>query len=405
MNKVELLAPAGNFSKFLTAIQFGADAVYIGGKTFSLRALSENFTPEEIIKAAQIAHESGKRLYVAVNIFAKNADLKPASEYFAFLKKAKVDAVIITDPGLIAVCKKSAPGLALHLSTQANTLNYAAVNFWAEQGVERVILARELSIKEISDIKQNSSVELEAFVHGAMCISYSGRCLLSNYLSGRDSNRGACVQACRWNYDVREHNKGGDWLSVEEDDRGTYILNSKDLNMISYLHELISSGISSLKIEGRMKSEYYLATVINAYRRAIDAYYELGKEYVNNPVYREELSKTAHRAFTTAYMLGSNENTVNYDDSQSQGDATFIAQALGYNKQEGYAIIEMRNRFKKGDVLEVLSPSDTFGKKIVVDKMTDEDGLVIEDAKLVQQRIRLYTDVPLEKGEFLRRGK
>lgn len=405
MNKVELLAPAGNFSKFLTAIQFGADAVYIGGKTFSLRALSENFTPEEIVKAAQIAHESNKKLYVAVNIFAKNADLKPAAEYFAFLKKANVDAVIITDPGLISVCKKSAPGLALHLSTQANTLNYAAVNFWAEQGVERVILARELSIKEISDIKQNSSVELEAFVHGAMCISYSGRCLLSNYLSGRDSNRGACVQACRWNYDIREHNKGGEWLSIEEDNRGTYILNSKDLNMISYLHELISSGISSLKIEGRMKSEYYLATVINAYRRAIDAYYELGKEYVENPVYREELSKTAHRAFTTAYMLGNNDSTVNYDDSQSQGDATFIAQALGYNKQEGYAIIEMRNRFKKGDILEVLSPSDTFGKKIVVDKMTDEDGLIIEDAKLVQQKIRLYTDVPLERGEFLRRGK
>ncbi len=405
MNKVELLAPAGNFSKFLTAIQFGADAVYIGGKTFSLRALSENFTPEEIVKAAQIAHESNKKLYVAVNIFAKNADLKPAAEYFAFLKKANVDAVIITDPGLISVCKKSAPGLALHLSTQANTLNYAAVNFWAEQGVERVILARELSIKEISDIKQNSSVELEAFVHGAMCISYSGRCLLSNYLSGRDSNRGACVQACRWNYDIREHNKGGEWLSIEEDNRGTYILNSKDLNMISYLHELISSGISSLKIEGRMKSEYYLATVINAYRRAIDAYYEFGKEYVENPVYREELSKTAHRAFTTAYMLGNNDSTVNYDDSQSQGDATFIAQALGYNKQEGYALIEMRNRFKKGDILEVLSPSDTFGKKIVVDKMTDEDGLIIEDAKLVQQKIRLYTDVPLERGEFLRRGK
>jgi putative protease len=236
-----------------------------------------------------------------------------------------------------------------------------------------------------------------------MCISYSGRCLLSNYLNGRDSNRGACVQACRWQYEIREANKGGDFLTAEEDERGTYILNSKDLNMIDYLHELISSGICSLKIEGRMKSEYYLATVINAYRRAIDAYYEMGEEYKKVPYFAQELKKTAHRAFTTAYMLGNNAQTVNYDNSQSQGEATFIATVLGYNEDEGYALIEMRNRFAVGDVLEVLSPANSFGERITVERMEDEEGNFIEDAKFVQQKLRLYTSVKLSEGDFLRR--
>ena len=404
MNRVELLAPAGNFSKFLTAINFGADAVYIGGKSFSLRALSENFSQEEIIKAAQIAHESGKKLYVAVNIFAKNLDLEPAREYFKFLESAKVDAVIITDPGLIQVAKEAAPQLTLHLSTPANTLNSAAVKFWRGVGVERVILARELSLAEIAQIHRDvPDVELEAFVHGAMCISYSGRCLLSNYLNGRDSNRGACVQACRWSFELREHNKGGDWLTAEEDERGTYILNSKDLNMIEHLDGLIGSGICSLKIEGRMKSEYYLATVINAYRRAIDAYYCEGENYKKTPYFAQELKKTAHRAFTTAYMLGDNASTVNYDDSQSQGDATFIATVLCYDEANKRALIEMRNRFKKGDVLSVLSPTSAFGSLITVDALADEDGNPVEDAKLVQQRLWLSTDVKLTAGDFLRR--
>ncbi len=404
MNKVELLAPAGNFSKFLTAIRFGADAVYIGGKSMSLRALSENFTHEEIKKAAQIAHYHGKKLYVTVNVFARNADLSAAEEYFKFLQDAFVDAAIVSDPGLIRLAKKSAPALPLHLSTQANTTNFSAVDFWAEQGVERVVLARELSLNEIAEISKNTSIELEAFVHGAMCISYSGRCLLSNYLTGRDSNKGACVQACRWSYDLREHAKGGDWLTAEEDDRGTYVLNSKDLNMISHLDELISSGVCSLKIEGRMKSEYYLATVINAYRRAIDDYYANGAGYANNPLYMTELKKTAHRAFTTAYMLGNNEFTVNYDDSQSLGDAAFIAYVLDYNKEEGYAIVEMRNRFKTGDALEVLSPTSAFGSVIEVERLEDCQGRPVEDAKLVQQKLRLYTSVTLSEGDFLRRA-
>ena len=407
MKKVELLAPAGNLSKLKTAIYFGADAVYIGGKNFSLRALSENFTREEMQEALYFAHKRGKKVYVTVNIFARNADLFAIKEYFEFLFEIGVDAVIVTDPGLISICKKAAPGLEMHLSTQANTTNYAAVGFWAEQGVKRVILAREISIAEIAEIRGNigEDVELEAFVHGAMCISYSGRCLLSNYLNGRDSNRGACVQACRWNYDIREHNKGGDWLSVEEDSRGTYILNSKDLNMISHLDKLIGAGVSSLKIEGRMKSEYYLATVINAYRRAIDEFYEKGACFAQNPLFEAEVKKTFHRAFTTAYMLGKNDDTVNYTDSQSQGEAVFIAVVNGYNEREGYAEIEMRNRFKVGDTLEVLSPSDNFLKRIPVQKLENEEGETVEDAKLVQQKLRLYTPVRLCAGDILRRAE
>lgn len=406
MKKVELLAPAGNFSKFLTALRFGADAVYIGGKNFSLRAFSDNFTEEEMRKAVEIAHSVGKKVYVTVNIFARNADLIPCEEYFKFLEEIGVDAAIVTDAGLISVAKTHAPRLKIHLSTQANTLNYQTVRFWIGQGVERVILARELSLKEIKEINDNipDYAETEVFVHGAMCISYSGRCLLSNYLNGRDSNRGECVQACRWNYELRESSKDGNYLTAQEDERGTYILNSKDLNMIEHLDGLIETGVASLKIEGRMKSEYYLATVINAYRRAIDAYYEQGAEYKNNPVFAQELKKTMHRAFTTAYMLGENENTVNYENSQSLGDAVFIASVKGYDEENGRMIIEMRNRFQKGDVLEVLSPGNSFGKKIRVERITDEKGKEIEDAKLVQQTLYLYTDVRAEKGDFLRRS-
>ena len=403
MNKPELLAPAGNFSKLKTAVYYGADAVYIGGKSFSLRALSDNFTDEEIARAVEYAHGKNVKVYVTVNIFAKNSDFDKAKEYFKFLYSVGVDAVLITDIGLIDLCKEVAPKLPIHLSTQANTLNKYAVRAWKNYGLERVVLARELSLAEIAEIRQFvPDIELEAFAHGAMCISYSGRCLLSNYLNGRDSNRGECVQACRWSYELREKNKGGEYYPIEEDERGSYILNSKDLNMISHIDEMVDAGVISLKIEGRMKSEYYLATVINAYRRALDAYYEQGEEYKNNPLFKEELEKTAHREFTTAYLLGENDKTVNYNDSQSKGTHKFIATVLSGNK-DGYVTIEMRNRFVKGDVLEVLSPTDSFNKKIIAGRMEDEKGNVIEDAKIVQQKIRLYTDVKLNSGDILRK--
>jgi len=402
MEKLELLAPAGDMSKLKTAIYFGADAVYIGGKEMSLRALAGNFTNEEILEAVDFAHKKGKKVYVTVNIFAKNADLENAKEYFKFLESANVDGAIISDPGLIYIAKKVAPKLNINLSTQANTLNYSSVLFWQELGIKRVILARELSLKEIEEIHKNcKDMELETFIHGAMCISYSGRCLLSDYLSGRRSNGGACVQSCRWEYEIREKQKGGDFLTIEEDDRGTYILNSKDLNLIGRIDELASAGVISFKIEGRMKSEYYLATVINAYRRAIDSYYEVGSKYKENDLFMTELFKTAHRDFTTAYYSGKNEKTVNYDDSQSKGTHKFIALVIDIDK-DGTPIVEMRNRFKLGDELEVLSPTDSFNKTFIVSKMENLKGEEIIDAKRVQEKLKLYTDIPLSVGDILR---
>lgn len=403
MNKPELLAPAGNFSKLKAAVYYGADAVYIGGKSFSLRALSDNFTDEEIARAVEYAHGKNVKVYVTVNIFAKNSDFDKAKEYFKFLYSVGVDAVLITDIGLIDLCKEVAPHLPIHLSTQANTLNKYAVRAWKNYGLERVVLARELSLSEIAEIRQFvPDIELEAFAHGAMCISYSGRCLLSNYLNGRDSNRGECVQACRWSYELREKNKGGEYYPIEEDERGSYILNSKDLNMISHIDEMVDAGVISLKIEGRMKSEYYLATVINAYRRAIDEYCKIGDKYKENSMFYDELIKTSHRAFTTAYTLGDNCDTVNYSDSQSVGEKQFIA-VVTKGTEGGYAEIEMRNRFKKSDVLEILSPSDNFNKTFVVNEMYDEDGNEIVDAKIVQQKIRIKCEYDLREGDILRK--
>ena len=404
MNKLELLAPAGNFSKLKTAVYYGADAVYIGGKSFSLRAFSDNFTDEEIVEAVKFAHGKNVKIYVTVNIFAKNSDFEKAAEYFRFLERAKVDAVLITDVGLISLCKKVAPELKIHLSTQANTLNKYAVKFWGELGLERVVLARELSLSEIKEISEfNPETQLEAFVHGAMCISYSGRCLLSNYFNGRDANRGECMQACRWQYELREKSKNGEFFPIEEDERGSYILNSKDLNMIEHIDEMAEAGVCSLKIEGRMKSEYYLATVINAYRRAIDEYYKIGGKYKKNKMFYDELLKTNHRVFTTAYMLGENKETVNYSDSQSAGEKQFIATVLEGTNDEGYFIAEMRNRFKKGDKLELLTPNDNFNSVILPGRIMDEEGNDIEDAKIVQQKLRIYSDIKISAGDILRR--
>lgn len=404
MKKIELLAPAGNFSKLKTAVYYGADAVYLGGKSFSLRAFSDNFTDEELIEAVKFAHVKNVKIYVTVNIFARNSDFEKAVDYFRFLEKIGVDAVLITDVGLISLCKAVAPQLKIHLSTQANTLNKYAVKFWGEQGLERVVLARELSLAEIKEISDFCpETQLEAFVHGAMCISYSGRCLLSNYFNGRDANRGECVQACRWQYELREKSKGGEFFGIEEDERGSYILNSKDLNMIDHIDEMAKAGICSLKIEGRMKSEYYLATVINAYRRAIDEYYKIGDKYKENKTFYDELLKTNHRVFTTAYMLGGNTETVNYSDSQSAGEKQFAAVVTEGTNDNGYFVAEMRNRFKKGDKLEVLTPGENFNEIIIVDKMTDENEEIIDDAKIVQQKIRIYSNINVSAGDILRK--
>lgn len=401
MNKIELLAPAGDFNKLEIAFYYGADAVYLGGKELGLRASAGNFSDEELKAAVSYAKERGKKIYVTVNILARNYDIEKAERYFRFLESIKVDGAIVSDAGLISLAREVAPTLKINLSTQASALNYKAVKFWKDQGVKRVILARELTLKEIAEIHEKvPDVEIETFIHGAMCISYSGRCLLSDYRAGRSSNRGECVQACRWNYEIREKGSSGAFMEMEQDDRGTYILNSKDLNLSDYIAELDKAGVCSFKIEGRMKSEYYLATVVNAYRRALDAYYKFGRDYVKDGFYRIELEKTAHREFTTAYLLGDNDRTENFTDSQSRGTRKFAAMVL--SSGNGYALIEMRNRFKVGDELEVLSPTDNFNKIIKVGKMEAENGEIIEDAKIVQQKIKLYTDLQLSAGDMLR---
>lgn len=401
MKKIELLSPAGDMNKLKTAFHYGADAVYIGGKAMSLRALAGNFTDEEILEAVSYAHSLNKKVYVTVNIFCKNQDVEGAKTYLKFLESANVDGAIISDPGLIMLAREVAPNLSVNVSTQANTLNYKSVEFWKNFGAKRIILGRELSVKEIKEITEKVDVEIETFVHGAMCISYSGRCLLSDYRTGRKSNRGECVQACRWNYQIRERGSDGAFMDIEEDERGTYILNSKDLNLLDYIHELDDAGVCSLKIEGRMKSEYYLATVVNAYRRALDEYYKVGKDYKDNPLFQAELEKTAHREFTTAYFLGENDRTENFNDSQSKGTFKFIANVIEDHNGK-FAKVEMRNRFKVGDLLEVLSPTDNFLKTFTVGLMETEKGEVIEDAKVVQQKINLYTEIPLKKGDILR---
>lgn len=403
MKKIELLSPAGDMSKLKTAFYFGADAVYIGGKNFSLRALAGNFSNKEIIEAVNYAHNLGKKVYVTVNIFARSDDVEQAEQYFKFLESAGVDGAIVSDTGLIYLARKVAKNLPINLSTQANTLNYMTVEFWKNYGVKRVILARELSLEEIEKIHQKvPDMEIETFIHGAMCIAYSGRCLLSDYRTGRSSNRGECVQACRWHYEIREKDSECGFMEMQEDEHGTYIMNSKDLNLLDYISQLDKAGVCSFKIEGRMKSEYYLATVVNAYRRAIDAYYAQGEDYKKDELFQNELKKTAHREFTTAYITGYNDRTVNYDDSQSKGTHKFIANVLEGNNKREYAVVEMRNRFKIGDELEVLSPSESFNKTITVSKITDEKGEIVEDAKRVQQRLRLYTSVPLAEGDILR---
>lgn len=395
MKKTELLAPAGNFSKLKTAFYYGADAVYLGGKSFSLRTFADNFTDEELAEAVTYAHARGKKVYVCANVFGKNADFPALEAHFRYLEKIGADAVLVSDLGVLRTCRRVAPGLSVHVSTQANTLNKEAAAMWKELGAERVVVARELSLKEIAEIHAAvPDLELEAFVHGAMCISYSGRCYLSDYMDGRQSNRGACVQACRWNYRIQsDGGKRGEWYDIEEDGRGTYVMNSKDLNMSAHLEELAKAGVCSFKIEGRMKSEYYLATVVNAYRRMLDSEYseELAKE----------LETAAHRAYTTAYAFGENKETVSRDNSQTRGTREYIANVL--TCAEGQVRVEMRNRFHEGETLEVLSPSEQFGKTLKVKNLRDSSGEPCADAKLVQGIYSFDCPYPLQAGDILRR--
>lgn len=395
----ELLAPAGTFEKMETAFRFGADAVYFAGKKFGLRAFAGNFTDNEIEEATRYAHSLGKKVYITINILAHESDFDGLKEYLNELVKYKVDAVIVSDLGIIEFIREYAPSLTIHVSTQANILNSYAINFLAKLGVKRIILARELSIEEIKQIKAKipDDIELEAFVHGAMCIAYSGRCLLSNYLTGRDANRGACTQACRWEYTITEKSRKGDQYQIEEDQRGTYILNSKDLMMIEHLNELEQAGVTSFKIEGRMKSPYYVANVVNAYRRALDKGDKITKQDLE--VLKNELIKSSHRRYTTGFYLGEKDKECLESSSPVQ---TYEYMAYVIENSDGEkTLIEQRNRFKIGDELEVLSPNECFNKTIKLTKMTDENGNDLQDAKNVQQKIYIYTNLPLEKGDIL----
>ena len=399
---LELLLPAGNLKKLKTAIHFGADAVYVGGKTFSLRAFADNFTDDELVEGIKYAHSLGKKVYVTVNIYAKNADLDSAREYFAFLQNAGADAVLISDMGMLSICQEVAPKLPIHLSTQANTTNIEAVKFYRNLGVKRVVLARELGYDEIAAIHAAvPDMELEAFVHGAMCMSYSGRCLLSSYFSGRSANRGECIQPCRWNYRITEIERHADKpLDVEEDERGTYFMNSRDLRLLSHIPEIEKAGIVSLKVEGRMKSEFYVATVANAYRHAIDEYLKLGRIERAN-IYNEWLETVAHRTYTDAYFEGDNLDTV--CEGTGQQPEKYVFTAVVQSVSQDGTPVEMRNRFMKGDELVVLSPNDSVnGKRFVLDAIFDGKDLTpLDDAKLVQHDYIVRPPFELSAGDLL----
>jgi len=397
---LELLAPAGNMEKLKVAFLYGADACYLAGKKFGLRAFSDNFDEKELEESAEFAHKLNKKIYVTINILAHNKDFDGLVDYLKFLQSIKIDGVIVSDLGIISLIKENAPNLDIHISTQANITNKYSAKFFSEMGAKRLVLARELSIQEIKEIRDfiPKDVELECFVHGAMCISYSGRCLLSNYLSGRDSNRGACIQACRFEYTICEKSRNGEHYEIQEDDRGTYILNSKDLCMIEYIKDLVDAGVTSFKIEGRMKSPYYVATVVNAYRRAIDDYNN-NKEF--SAYLLEELEKTSHRRYTTGFYFG-DKNKEYLENSMPIQSSEFMA-IVKEDAKDGFVTIEQRNRFKVGDQLEVLSPNDTFNKIITVEKMLDRNGDEVLDASMVQQILLLKTDFDLKQGDVLRK--
>ncbi|MEG1727000.1 MAG: U32 family peptidase [Acidaminococcaceae bacterium] len=402
--KPELLAPAGNMEKLKMALLFGADAVYLGGKLFGLRAYANNFDLEEIAEAVSFAHNLNRKVYVTVNIFAHNEDLEPLPEYLQSLAAAGVDALLISDLGVWSIAKATVPAMELHVSTQANTCNWAAVQAWQQLGASRVVLARELSIAEIAEINAKCDVELEAFVHGAMCISYSGRCLLSSYLTGRDGNRGACAQACRWEYQLTEKNRPGEAFDIEEDERGTYVMNSKDLCLMAYLPELLEAGIDSLKIEGRMKSVHYVATVVSAYRKAIDAWYASPNNFVIQKDWLKELEKVSHRPYTLGFALAKpDQNSQVYTTSSYEQTHDFVGVVLDYDQKTKRALIEQRNNIAAGEMVEVLEPTgEVF--EVMLSDMRDSTGASIPVAKHAQMTFSISSKRLLVANSLLRRA-
>lgn len=405
--KPELLAPAGNLEKLKIAIIYGADAVYIGGEEFSLRVAAENFTTEEIAEGVKFAHDRGKKVYLTANIIPHNDDIDEYAEFLRTVKDTGLDAVILSDLGMFSITKEIAPDLDIHVSTQSNNVNYMSAETWYKLGATRVVLAREMSLGEIKEIRERTSpeLELEAFVHGAMCISYSGRCLLSNYMAGRDSNHGECAHPCRWKYFLMEEQRPGEYMPVYENERGTFIYNSKDLCMLQDIDKVIESGLCSLKIEGRVKSEFYLATVVKAYRMAIDNYY-LAKtenvEYKFDTKLLDEVKKVSHRDYTTGFYFGKPlGKEQHYESSSYIRNYDMVGIVLEYDKNTRMAKVMQKNRFFVGNKVEFLRPYGDFCE-LTIEYMTDENGTAIEVANHPQSIIYIKCDTELESDTFMR---
>ncbi|MBP3579209.1 MAG: U32 family peptidase [Lachnospiraceae bacterium] len=411
--KPELLIPASSLEVLKVAVLYGADAVYIGGEMYGLRAKAKNFSREDMAEGIRFAHEHGKKVYVTANITAHNRDLEGVAEYFRELSCLDVtedgtpirpDALIISDPGVFDLAKEHAPEIDVHISTQANNVNYGTYRFWHRMGATRVVSARELSLAEIKELRENipEDLEIETFIHGAMCISYSGRCLLSNYFTGRDANLGACTHPCRWKYYLMEENRPGEYLPVFENDRGTYIFNSKDLCMIEYIPEIVDAGIDSLKVEGRMKTALYVAAVARTYRRAIDDFFEDPMKYQENlEYYRQEIAKCTYRQFTTGFFFDKPKSDAQiYDNNVYVKEYTYLG-IVGSVTEDGTAVLEQRNKFFVGDEVEVMRKN---GDNILatVLEIKDEEGISMESCPHPKQRIFVKFSCPVEEFDLIR---
>jgi len=407
MRKTELLIPAGSLEVLKTAVIYGADAVYIGGEAFGLRAKAKNFTNDDIREGIAFAHEHGVKVYITANILAHNDDLSGVEEYFNELKEIKPDAVIISDPGVFAIAKRVIPDMELHISTQANNTNYGTYLFWHQLGAKRVVSARELSLAEIKEIRGKipEDLEIESFIHGAMCMSYSGRCLLSNYMTGRDANQGACTHPCRWKYSLVEEKRPGEYMPVYENERGTYIFNSKDLCMIEYIPEMMDAGIDSFKIEGRMKTALYVATVARTYRKAIDDYNKDPELYkANMDWYRSEIGKCTYREFTTGFYFGKpDETTQIYDNNTYVKNYTYLGTVEAVDER-GFARIEQKNKFTVGETIEVMKP-DGRNLEVTVKGIWNEDGEAQESAPHSRQILYVQLDEQMGPYDILRRSE
>ncbi len=407
MQKPELLAPGGSLAKLKTAIDFGADAVYIGGEMFSLRVAAENFSYDDMKEGIEYAHKRGKKVYLTANVLPHNGDIDEFEDFVREIRPLGFDAVLVADLGMFDILQKTAPEIPIHISTQANNVNYRSAAKWHEMGAKRVVLAREMSLGEIKEIRERipEHLELEAFVHGAMCISYSGRCLLSNYMTNRDSNLGACSHPCRWNYSLVEETRPGEYMPIFENERGSFIFNSKDLCMIAHIPELVESGISSFKLEGRVKTEYYLATVVKAYREEIDRYFENPKAYKFDEGQLDELCKVSHRPYYTGFYFGKpDENAQVYTSSSYIRDYDLIGIVTGYDAKEKRVTITQRNRFFQGDEIEILEPQKEF-ITLTADGLENDKGERIEVANHAEMTVSFRCNDKVSVGAMVRKRR